>query len=174
MVRAAAGRRAPVAAQLVPFPPMPWTDDELRTRARWLLGSYRRWAGADLIELPAGADDAARARALFDAPLPVLAHDGQPDPLLVYANAAALAAFELSLADAPSFRTHRTAEPAARAERSAALAKADDAGLVTGYRGIRVSTTGRRFRIEEGRIWTVLDDDGHRVGQAAAFRPRPV
>ena len=38
-----------------------------------------------------------------------------------------------------------------------------------GYSGIRVSTTGRRFRLNDGRIWTVLDDDGEPVGQAAAF-----
>lgn len=148
----------------------PWTEDDLRTRARWLLDSYRRWAGEELIELPPG-DDAARARALFDAPLPVLAHDAREDPLLVYANAAALAAFELPLADAPSFHTRRTAAPADRAERSAALSRAEEAGLVTGYSGIRVATSGRRFRIDDGRIWTVLDDDGRRVGQAAAFRP---
>jgi hypothetical protein len=148
----------------------PWTEDELRTRARWLLRSYRRWAGEELLQLPPGADDAARARALFDAPIAVLAHDRQPDPLCVYANAAALAAFELTLADAPAFATSRTVEPAARDERVAALARAEEAGLLSGYSGVRVSTTGRRFQIHDGRIWTVLDDDGRRVGQAAAVR----
>jgi hypothetical protein len=154
----------------------PWTDDELRTRARWILRSYRRWAGEDLIP-PASDPDAdtdtddAWARALFDAPVAVLAHDTRPDPLCVYANAAALAAFELDIADAPAFPTRRTAEPEARAERSGALATADQLDLVTGYEGIRVSTSGRRFRLLDGRIWTLLDDDGNRVGQAAAFRP---
>jgi len=154
--------------------PTTWTDDELRTRARWLLNSYRHWAGEDLIELPGGGgggdDDARRARALFEAPLAVLAHDTRPDPLCVYANAAALAAFELTLSEAASFATSRTVEPAAREERSAALARAAEAGLLSGYRGMRVSTTGRRFQIEDGRIWTVLDDDGRRVGLAASFR----
>lgn len=151
----------------------PWTEDEVRLHARRLLRSYRHWAGEDLIELP-GDDDALRARALFEAPLAVLAHDTRPDPLCVYANAAALAAFELSLADAPAFPTSRTVEAAGRDERGAALARVDDAGLVSGYSGVRVSTTGRRFRINDGRIWTVLDDDGRRVGQAAAFLPGPV
>lgn len=150
-------------------PMPPWTEDELRLRARWLLDSYRRWAGEDLIEL-AGDDDASRARALFDASIAVLAHDTRPDPLCVYANAAALAAFELPIAEAPAFATSRTVEPAARDERRAALARAQEAGLLRGYRGVRVSTTGRRFEIHDGRIWTVLDDDGRPVGQAAAFR----
>lgn len=146
-----------------------WTEDELRTRARWLLRSYRHWAGEELLGR-ASDDDAVRARALFDAPFAVLAHDTRPDPLCVYANAAALAAFELPLADAPAFATSRTVAPTAREERRAALERAAAAGLLRGYSGVRVSTTGRRFEIRDGRIWTVLDDDGRRVGQAAAFR----
>jgi len=148
----------------------PWTEDALRTRARWLLRSYRTWAGEDLIALPDAGDDDARARALFDAPIAVLAHDRRADPLCVYANAAALEAFALSLADAPAFATSRTVEPAAREERRAALARADEVGLLSGYSGVRVSTAGRLFRIHDGRIWKVLDDDGRHVGQAAAFR----
>lgn len=152
----------------------PWTEDELRTRARWLLDSYRRWAGEELLDdPPAEDDDAARARALFAAPFAVLAHDTRPEPLCIYANAAALAAFELPIEDAPAFETIRTAEPAARAERRAALARAGEAGLLTGYSGVRVSTTGRRFEIHDGRIWTVLDDDGRPAGQAATFRSGP-
>lgn len=150
---------------------MPWTEDELRMRARWLLRSYRHWAGEDLLAL-ATDDDAVRARALFDAPFAVLAHDTRPDPLCVYANAAALAAFELTFEDAPAFATSRTVEPAARDERSAALARAEEAGLLRGYSGVRVSTAGRRFEIHEGQIWTVLDDDGRRAGQAATFQMR--
>lgn len=146
----------------------PWTDDELQTRARWILRSYRKWSGEDLVAGATDGDDE-RARALFDAPVAVLAHDRQDDPLCIYANAAALEAFELRIEDAPTFPTRRTAEPDARAERSVALAGAADAGLVSGYSGIRVSTTGRRFRLNDGRIWTVLDDDGQPVGQAAAF-----
>ncbi|HST38378.1 MAG TPA: MEKHLA domain-containing protein [Conexibacter sp.] len=150
----------------------PWTDEELRMRARWLLRSYRHWSGEELLE-PAAGDDDARARALFAAPFAVLAHDVRPDPLCVYANAAALAAFELRREEAPEFATSRTVEPAARDERRAALARADEAGLLSGYSGERVSTRGRRFQIHDGRIWTVLDDDGRRVGQAAAFRSDP-
>lgn len=147
-----------------------WTEDELRTRARWLLRSYRHWAGEDLLDLASDDDDDARARALFAAPFPVLAHDTRPDPLCVYANAAALAAFELSREDAPAYATSRTVEPAARDDRRAALARAQEVGLLRGYSGVRVSTTGRCFEIRDGQIWTVLDDDGRPAGQAATFR----
>jgi hypothetical protein len=151
----------------------PWTDGQRRIRARWILRSYRHWAGEDLIEA-AEDDDDARARALFDAPLAVLAHDRRDDPLCIYMNAAALAAFELTLEDAAAFPTRRTAAPDDRAERSVALAGAADARLVRGYSGVRVSSTGRRFRLTDGRIWTVLDDAGRTVGQAAAFVPGPL
>ncbi len=151
----------------------PWTDGQRRIRARWILRSYRQWAGEELIEAGDDGDDV-RARALCDAPLAVLAHDRRDDPLCIYMNGAALAAFELTLEEAASFPTRKTAEPDARAERSVALAGANDVGLVRGYSGIRVSTTGRRFRLNDGRIWTVLDDDGRTVGQAAAFVPGPV
>jgi MEKHLA domain len=150
----------------------PWTEDELRVRACVLLRSYRHWAGEELLGV-ASDDDAVRARALFDAPFAVLAHDTRPDPLCIYANAAALAAFELSPADAPAFATSRTVAPAARDERRAALARANQAGLLRGYSGVRVSTAGRRFEIHDGRIWTLLDDDGRCAGQAAAFRSGP-
>lgn len=152
----------------------PWTDDELRTRARWILRSYRHWAGEELIDVAAAADDAERARALFGAPVAVLAHDGRSDPLCIYMNAAALAEFELTPAQAASFRTRETAAPKDRAERSVALAGVAEAGLVRGYRGVRVSASGRRFRLDDGRIWTLLDDGGLIVGQAAAFAPAPL
>ncbi len=147
----------------------PWTDELLRTRAGWILRSYRHWDGAELIALPAGADDDARARALFDAPLGILAHGIEDDPLCIYANGTALAAFELPIADAPRFPTRETAAPEDRAERSGALARSGEQGIVYDYDGIRVSRSGRRFRLLDGRIWTVLDDDGKRIGQAAAF-----
>ncbi len=151
----------------------PWTDAQIRTRAGLIVRSYRHWSGENLVDLPSD-DPTEQANALFDAPVAVLAHDTQADPLCVYMNAAALSAFELTIAQAAEFRTRQTAAPEDRQERSAALAGAEEVGLVTGYSGVRVSSSGRRFRINEGRIWTVLDDDGQPVGQAATFVPGPV
>jgi hypothetical protein len=40
---------------------------------------------------------------------------------------------------------------------------------MSGYRGVRVAKSGRRFVIEDGIVWELIDADGRRHGQAAAF-----
>jgi hypothetical protein len=62
-----------------------------------------------------------------------------------------------------------TAEPCERAARSIALAEALDQGRFSGYSGIRVDSSGRRFRISNARIWTLSDDQGMACGQVACF-----
>jgi len=42
-------------------------------------------------------------------------------------------------------------------------------GYVDQYSGIRISSSGKRFRIIETIIWEVRDDEERRVGQAATF-----
>ena len=43
-------------------------------------------------------------------------------------------------------------------------------GYVTGYRGLRVAKSGRQFRIGDVTVWSLLDERGGQVGQAAAYR----
>ena len=52
---------------------------------------------------------------------------------------------------------------------AAVLARAADAGFLRGYEGIRTARDGRRFRILDATIWTVEDDEGTTIGQAATF-----
>ena len=42
-------------------------------------------------------------------------------------------------------------------------------GYVDDYRGIRISKSGRRFRIEQAIVWNLIDAAGHLHGQAATF-----
>jgi len=42
-------------------------------------------------------------------------------------------------------------------------------GFIADYAGVRVSASGRRFRIERATVWNLLDDAGGLHGQAAAF-----
>jgi MEKHLA domain len=37
------------------------------------------------------------------------------------------------------------------------------------YAGIRISSTGKRFHIEDGILWNLLDEHNHWCGQAAVF-----
>jgi hypothetical protein len=42
-------------------------------------------------------------------------------------------------------------------------------GFITGYRGVRVAKSGRRFIIDDGIVWELIDREGARHGQAATF-----
>src|SRR4029450_9742443 len=62
-----------------------------------------------------------------------------------------------------------SAEPADQAERQKLLDQVAQNGFLAGYSGIRVAKSGRRFRIDDGIVWELLDGDGVRHGQAATF-----
>jgi hypothetical protein len=56
-----------------------------------------------------------------------------------------------------------------QAERRALLDKAASDGLITNYSGVRMSSTGKKFRIESATVWTMTDGDGVKTGQAVRF-----
>jgi hypothetical protein len=137
------------------------------TRACEILDSYRRRLGHDLFER--SGDAAEDARRLFDLPLAVLAHDTAPQPLLDWANLAAARAFDAtpeSLLGRPSAGT----TPAdAVADRRALFDVLARQGFVTGYSGVRISLTGRRFVIDDVTVLEVTDATGQPAGHAAAI-----
>jgi PAS domain-containing protein len=130
-----------------------------------LTGSYTRLVKAPLV--PEGAD----AGWLYhEAPFAVLAHSTDPDPKFVYANKAAQACFEYSWDEFLALPSRLSAEPTDRAERQRLLDQVARNGFLSGYRGIRVAKSGRRFIIEDGVVWELIGRDGVRRGQAATFR----
>jgi hypothetical protein len=137
------------------------------TWSQLLLDSFLRWTGRDLL-IRTGTPDA-QAQALFAAPFVVVSHDTQADPHLNYGNRQALDLWELSWAQLTSTPSRLTAEPMNRDERASMLAVAEKQGYYSGYRGIRISSTGKRFLVEDATVWNVVDSRGIRVGQAATF-----
>jgi hypothetical protein len=130
-----------------------------------LAGSYARVVGAMLV--PQGKD----ARWLYHkAPFAVLAHGTDRDPKFIYANAAAQACFEYSWEEFLALPSRLSAEPTDRAERQSLLDKVARDGFLSGYRGVRIAKSGRRFIIEDGIVWELIDGAGRRHGQAATFR----
>jgi len=133
-----------------------------------VLESYGRIVGRPLV--PAGLGDAGAARWMYeDAPFCVLAHDAQPDPVFFYANKAAQRCFEYSWAEFTSLPSRLSAEAPNRAERQGLLDKVSRDGFASGYHGLRTSRSGRRFRIEDGTVWQLIDRNGVFHGQGAAF-----
>ena len=132
-----------------------------------LLDSYRRLLGRDLIARRGDArDDAAR---LYAAPFVVLAHGTQADPLLDYANAVALSLWEMPPERLIGMPSRQTAEPVNQEARARFLEQTRLAGFATGYEGVRIAASGRRFRIENATLWNLADAAGHPAGQAATF-----
>jgi len=131
-----------------------------------LAGSYFRLTGHSLIpDQLMGAD---AAKWLYEAaPFGVLAHNNVPDPLFVYGNKAAQRLFEYEWDELITLPSRLSAEAPDREERQHLLEEVESRGFITGYRRIRISKSGRRFRIENATVWQLLDTDGKCHGQAA-------
>lgn len=125
-----------------------------------ILASYQRLVGRAL--LPHGGP----ATGLDRVPFVVLCHDTSADPVFVYANLAAQALWERPQALFLGWPSRLTAPESERPARAAALAGHE---VVRGYTGVRVTASGRLFRICDATVWPVCDNTGVRRGQAAAF-----
>jgi len=129
-----------------------------------LTDSYARLVRALLV--PPGTD----ADWLYrEAPFVVVAHGTDQDPKFIYANKAAQKCFEYSWEEFMSLPSRLSAEAPDRAERQSLLDDVARNGFLSGYQGLRVAKSGRRFIIEDGVVWELLDRDGMRHGQAATF-----
>ena len=133
-----------------------------------LAGSYRRLLGEDPPFLNNTQTDAARW--LYkDAPACVLAHNTEPDPRFIYANKAAQALLEYSWDEIVALPSRFSAEAPNRAERQRLLEAVARDGFATGYSGVRIAKSGRRFRIDDGVLWELHDANGALHGVAATF-----
>jgi len=129
-----------------------------------LTESYRRAVGSPLPSAHLGA-----AWLYRDAPFAVLAHNTEADPRFIYANETAQRCFEYSWAELTSMPSRLSAEAPNRAERQQLLDAVSRDGYVSGYRGLRIAKSGRRFLIENGVVWQLIDAHGVYRGQAAMF-----
>ena len=133
--------------------------------ARLLLDSHRALLKRDLLVLPAMEI----GRALYEAPMVVLAHDTAADPVFFYGNLAAQQLFELDWNELVQLPSRFSAEPVARDERRRLLDLVTSQGFIDNYSGVRIAKSGRRFRIKQATVWNLLGHDGQVLGQAAAF-----
>jgi hypothetical protein len=132
---------------------------------RLLQGSYERLVGSPLVPPENGA-----SWLYHQAPFAVLAHNTDPDPRFIYANWTAQLCFEYSWDEITRLRSRFSAEVPNQAERQYVLDTVARDGFVSDYRGLRIARSGRRFWIEQGTVWQLVDEDGVRRGQAALFR----
>jgi len=62
-----------------------------------------------------------------------------------------------------------SAEAPIRAERDALLQRVTEHGYIDDYSGVRISSSGKRFLIEQATVWNLMDGEGAYCGQAAMF-----
>jgi hypothetical protein len=142
-----------------------WARPQVVAQSALILRSFQARVGRAL--LPSNGDDLADARALYEAPFAVLAHGTQDDPIFFYGNATALRLWDMSFEDFTRMPSRLSAEPMLREDRQSLLETAARLGYIDDYRGVRISSSGARFRIENVILWTLADDVGVSHGQAA-------
>ena len=144
-----------------------WQHNHWISHTQILLDSFARFIGTDLIERSGSRED--EAQRLFEAPMVVVSHGTQDDPILNYGNRTALDLWQMSVSRLLRTPSRLTAEPMHRDERAKLLERTAQNGFVDDYRGVRITATGQRFLIERATVWNLVDESGERAGQAATF-----
>jgi hypothetical protein len=142
-------------------------NDYLGEQAKLILSSLFRMTGRNLID--SGLSDNDRCRALFEAPFCVVSHNTEADPIFNYGNKVALELFEMKWDEFTKLPSRLSAEPHTREEREKLLARVRQYGFIEDYKGVRVSSSGKRFFVEDSIVWNMIDEHGTFRGQAAVL-----
>jgi len=144
-----------------------WKSHSVLAQTRLIARSLKKFTQPDLLPGIFSPEDFAEK--VFHAPFVLVSHGTEADPVLNYGNAAALALWEMSWEELTRTPSRLTAEAPNRAERARLLAAVKTRGFIDDYSGIRISKTGRRFRIAQATVWNLISETGQPAGQAAMF-----
>lgn len=142
-------------------------NDYLGEHAELILSSLFRMTGRNLVDPELSDKD--RYRLLFEAPFCVVSHNIEADPIFNYGNKVALELFELKWDAFTRLPSRLSAEQQIREEREKLLARVSEYGFIEDYKGVRVSSSGKRFLIEDSIVWNMMDENGAYRGQAAVL-----
>jgi hypothetical protein len=144
-----------------------WQSGSVIAQTQIIARSLKHFTGREL--LPEKFSPAELAEKVFHAPFVLVSHGTEADPVLNYGNAAALALWEMPWEELTRTPSRLTAEAPDREERARLLAAVTVRGFIDDYSGVRISKTGRRFRIAQATVWNLVSPDGKPCGQAAMF-----
>lgn len=144
-----------------------WQRQSVISHTAILARSYRHFTGRDL--LPGLFNQLGLARYIYEAPFIVVAHGTETDPVLNYGNLAAQQLWEMSWEELTRTPSRLTAEAPLREERARLLAQVTAHGFIDDYSGVRISKSGRRFRIARATVWNLINEQDNPCGQAATF-----
>ena len=100
----------------------------------------------------------------------LVSHNEAKDPILNYGNQFALKLWEMSWDDFIKTPSRKTAEPDLRSKRREMLSIVSKQGYFDNYQGIRISSSGKKFKIKNAVVWNVSNEHGEYLGQAAHFK----
>jgi hypothetical protein len=139
------------------------TPNQLR-KVELIAISYQNLTGEALVVAPGNP-----VAALWSAEQAIVAHGTEADPVFFFGNATALRLFEMPFEEFTRLPSRLSAEPMLREERQRLLDRVARDGIIQDYAGVRISASGRRFRILNAEVWNLTDESGRAAGQAAAF-----
>jgi len=145
----------------------PWTSQQWIDHTQILLNSFEHFLGRPLLQSRGTSEQ--DSEALYKAAFVVVSHGMQADPILNYGNQTAVELWETNLETLLTMPSRKTAEPVHRSECADMLARTARDGYIDDYQGVRITATGKRFRIDQAVVWNLIDSDGTSVGQAATF-----
>jgi hypothetical protein len=144
-----------------------WQNELVAAHTLRLARSLKRFTGRELVMGASSLGDLAKN--VFEAPCVVVSHGTEADPILNYGNRAALKLWEMSWDELTRTPSRLTAEAPLREERARLLAAVTAHGFIDDYSGVRISKSGRRFRIARATVWNLLTEGDQPCGQAAMF-----
>jgi len=141
-------------------------NNHLIDHAKLLANSFYKLVGHRLVTVTGGVN---LGEELFKAKFALLSHTNAKEPVFNYANLTALELFEFSWDEIIKLPSRLSAEPINQIERAKLLEQVTNHGFIDNYQGVRISKTGKRFRIDNAIVWNLIDDSGIYQGQAACF-----
>ena len=132
-----------------------------------LLNSYQKLLKRELIHRTSNPQE--ESERLFLAPFVVASHGIDSDPIYNYGNKVLLELWERDWQQLTSMPSRLSAEKILREERQQILEATSQHGYLKNYQCIRISRTGKRYKINDITLWNVIDDQGSFCGQAATF-----
>ncbi len=144
-----------------------WENPQMVQWCQYLLDSYAHWVKRELVDR--SGTPLEQAERLFNSPFVVASHGAEDDPILNYGNQTALNLWGMDWQKFTKTPSRLTAEPVNREERARMLEQAKTQGYIADYRGVRISSTGARFLVDQAVIWNIHKPDGAAIGQSATF-----
>lgn len=145
-----------------------WLLPEIIQHSRRILTSYEAVTGIRLFD-PAYSDEYC-SYLLYHAPYVVVSHGIQEDPVFNYANLTAQQLWHIDWSTFIQLPSRFSVEPDRIEDRELLLAEAAKNGFINNYSGVRIASTGKRFRIENVLLWNLPNETNEKIGQVALFR----